>query len=53
MNFKINKGDEVGIIGQNGTGKLILLKVLSQITEPTTGKIHINARISSLLVGWY
>ena len=49
MNFEINKGDEVGIIGQNGVAKSTLLKVLSRIIEATTGKIHINARIASLL----
>ncbi len=49
VNFTINKGDKVGIIGRNGAGKSTLLKVLSRITEPTTGKIHINGRIASLL----
>jgi lipopolysaccharide transport system ATP-binding protein len=49
VNFTINKGDKIGIIGRNGAGKSTLLKVLSRITEPTTGKIHINGRIASLL----
>lgn len=49
VNFEINQGDRVGIIGRNGAGKSTLLKVLSRITEPTTGKIHINGRIASLL----
>ena len=49
INFAINKGDKVGIIGRNGSGKSTLLKLLSRITEPTTGKIHINGRIASLL----
>jgi len=49
VNFTINKGDKVGIIGRNGAGKSTLLKVLSRITEPTTGKIYINGRIASLL----
>ena len=49
VNFEIKKGDKVGIIGRNGAGKSTLLKVLSRITEPTTGKIHINGRIASLL----
>jgi lipopolysaccharide transport system ATP-binding protein len=49
INFEINKGDKVGIIGRNGAGKSTLLKVLSRITEPTKGKIHINGCIASLL----
>lgn len=49
LNFEINKGDSVGVIGRNGAGKSTLLKVLSRITEPTNGRIQINGRISSLL----
>ena len=49
INFEINQGDKIGIIGRNGAGKSTLLKVLSRITEPTSGKIHINGRIASLL----
>lgn len=49
LNFKIDQGDKVGIIGRNGAGKSTLLKVLSRITEPTSGKIQINGRIASLL----
>lgn len=49
VNFSINKGDVVGIIGKNGAGKSTLLKILSQITKPTEGKIEINGRIASLL----
>lgn len=49
VSFEINQGDRVGIIGRNGAGKSTLLKVLSRITEPTKGKIHINGRIASLL----
>jgi lipopolysaccharide transport system ATP-binding protein len=49
ISFEINQGDKVGIIGRNGAGKSTLLKVLSRITEPTSGKIHINGRIASLL----
>ena len=49
INFKVEKGDVVGIIGKNGAGKSTLLKILSQITSPTTGTIKINGRIGSLL----
>lgn len=49
INFEINKGDRVGIIGRNGAGKSTLLKVLSRITEPTSGRIQINGRVASLL----
>ena len=49
LNFEINKGDRVGIIGKNGAGKSTLLKVLSRITEPTTGKVFIKGRVASLL----
>jgi lipopolysaccharide transport system ATP-binding protein len=49
INFEINKGDIVGIIGKNGAGKSTLLKVLSQITKPTTGRIELNGRVASLL----
>jgi len=49
VSFDIEKGDIVGVIGKNGAGKSTLLKILSRITEPTTGKITINGRIGSLL----
>jgi len=49
INFEINKGDRVGIIGRNGAGKSTLLKVLSRITEPTKGSIKIKGRVASLL----
>jgi len=49
INLEICKGDKVGIIGRNGAGKSTLLKLLSRITEPSTGKITINGTIASLL----
>ncbi|WGS88444.1 ABC transporter ATP-binding protein [Methylomonas sp. UP202] len=49
INFEIKHGDRVGIIGRNGAGKSTLLKILSRITNPSTGKITINGRVSSLL----
>jgi lipopolysaccharide transport system ATP-binding protein len=49
VNFSVNQGDVVGIIGRNGAGKSTLLKILSRITEPTTGRITIQGRIASLL----
>jgi len=49
INFAINQGDIVGIIGKNGAGKSTLLKILSRVTTPTTGQINIHGRIASLL----
>ncbi len=49
IDFEVKQGDRVGIIGRNGAGKSTLLKILSRITEPTTGKITIKGRVSSLL----
>src|SRR5450830_1013889 len=49
VDFEINEGDKVGIIGRNGAGKTTVLKLLSRITEPTEGKITIKGRIASLL----
>jgi lipopolysaccharide transport system ATP-binding protein len=49
INFDINKGDAVGIIGRNGAGKSTLLKLLSRVTSPTAGSIKVNGRIASLL----
>lgn len=49
INFEIEQGDLVGIIGRNGAGKSTLLKILSQITAPTTGTIKIKGRVASLL----
>lgn len=49
VSFEIKRGDRVGIIGRNGAGKSTLLKVLSRITEPTTGRISLRGRVASLL----
>lgn len=49
VNFEIEQGDRVGIIGRNGAGKSTLLKILSRITEPTKGSIKICGRVASLL----
>lgn len=49
INFEIEKGDTVGIIGKNGAGKSTLLKLLSKVTKPTQGRFKINGRIASLL----
>ena len=49
VNFDIKQGDKVGIIGRNGAGKSTLLKILSRITEPTTGQVRIKGRVASLL----
>ncbi|MDB9315384.1 ABC transporter ATP-binding protein [Spirulina sp. CS-785/01] len=49
INFQIQPGDRVGIVGRNGAGKSTLLKLLSRITEPTTGRIHLRGRVASLL----
>ncbi len=49
INFNVEKGEVVGIIGANGAGKSTLLKILSQITPPTEGEIKIHGRVGSLL----
>ncbi len=49
IDLEIEKGQAVGIIGRNGAGKSTLLKLLSKITQPTTGSIKIDGRIASLL----
>lgn len=49
INFEVEPGEAVGIIGQNGAGKSTLLKILSRVTQPTTGSIEIYGRLASLL----
>ena len=49
VSFEIKHGDVVGIVGRNGAGKSTLLKLLSRITEPTTGRIRLRGRVASLL----
>src|SRR6185436_636194 len=49
INFEVKEGEALGIIGKNGSGKSTLLKILSRITQPTTGEIRIKGRIGSLL----
>jgi len=49
INFKVEQGDVIGIIGKNGAGKSTLLKLLSKVTGPTTGTINARGRIGSLL----
>ena len=49
LNFDIEKGSAVGVIGKNGAGKSTLLKLLSRVTAPTEGRIKIKGRIASLL----
>jgi lipopolysaccharide transport system ATP-binding protein len=49
ISFEVQQGERVGIIGMNGAGKTTLLKLLSRITEPSSGRIEIKGRVASLL----
>jgi lipopolysaccharide transport system ATP-binding protein len=49
VNFNVEQGEVIGIIGHNGAGKSTLLKIISRITEPTSGRINIRGRVASLL----
>ena len=49
VNFEVERGEVVGIIGRNGAGKSTLLKVLSRITYPTEGEVRMRGRVGSLL----
>src|SRR6187401_341454 len=49
ISFEVKQGDTLGIIGRNGAGKSTLLKILSRITEPTTGRVTLKGRVASLL----
>jgi lipopolysaccharide transport system ATP-binding protein len=49
INFTVEQGEVLGIIGRNGAGKSTLLKILSRVTAPTSGKIKVKGRVASLL----
>ncbi|MDO4632286.1 MAG: ABC transporter ATP-binding protein [Eubacteriales bacterium] len=49
VNFTVNKGETVGIIGTNGSGKSTLLKIITGVASPTSGSVKVNGRISALL----
>ncbi|QDT37009.1 ABC transporter ATP-binding protein [Stratiformator vulcanicus] len=49
VSFEVQPGEVVGVIGRNGAGKSTLLKILSRITDPTSGRVHLRGRVGSLL----
>lgn len=49
ISFEVKKGERIGIIGHNGAGKSTLLKLISRVTGPTEGEIHLNGRVASML----
>jgi lipopolysaccharide transport system ATP-binding protein len=49
INFDVQQGEVMGVIGRNGAGKSTLLKILSRITSPTTGEVNMKGRVASLL----
>ncbi|HWV46915.1 MAG TPA: ATP-binding cassette domain-containing protein, partial [Nitrospira sp.] len=49
VSFEVRQGEVIGVIGGNGAGKSTLLKILSRITDPTTGFAEIHGRVASLL----
>lgn len=49
VNFSVNRGEVVGIVGRNGSGKSTLLKILSRITRPTEGRVSLRGHVASLL----
>lgn len=49
VSFEVRAGDVLGIVGRNGAGKSTLLKIISRITEPTSGRLGVNGRVGALL----
>lgn len=49
VSFELHPGESIGIIGPNGAGKTTILKILSRVSHPTSGQIHVNGRMSALI----